>query len=250
MDKNKKIVKDKVAVVIPCYNHAKYLKQSIESIIEQTYKNMSIIIVNDGSDESQTLQIDSIVNQLKKTDNRIEYFSYKKNSGKWFALNLAVEHSDAEFITSHDADDVSLPQRIERQLHCLKLTNSIHNLCSFYHCYDDDDIKKHYAIKFETSLQVVPADQVSNLVLIGANTVGINHYFTGNIETAGTSAMFLKRAWDLGVRFNPPGAGLRVLLSEDSDFNFRMTMLFGKTTILNEKLYCYRRNTSTNKEEM
>jgi len=52
----------------------------------------------------------------------------------------------------------------------------------------------------------------------------------------------------MGMRFNPPKMGLRVLNSEDSDFNFRVTMAFQKTSVLMEKLYCYRRDTSTNNE--
>jgi hypothetical protein len=83
----------------------------------------------------------------------------------------------------------------------------------------------------------------------GMNHPGINHFYTGEIETAGVSALFYRSIWKLGLRFNPPGQGLRVLLSEDSDFNFRMAVTYQKTSIVNEKLYCYRRNTSTNKEE-
>ena len=84
----------------------------------------------------------------------------------------------------------------------------------------------------------------------GYNAPFINHYYTGDFETAGVSAMFYKNLWNYGLRFNPPNEGLRVLTSEDSDFNFRCTALFQRTSVLKEKLYCYRRDTSTNKEEV
>ena len=53
-----------------------------------------------------------------------------------------------------------------------------------------------------------------------------------------------------GTRFLPPDNGLRVLLSEDSDFNFRVTFNTARSSVLLEKLYCYRRNTSTNNERL
>lgn len=93
-------------------------------------------------------------------------------------------------------------------------------------------------------------EEVANVVLRGYETPGINHYFTGNFETAGVSSMFLKKIWDIGFRFNPPKMGIRTLLSEDSDFNFRVTAGLRSTSILLEKPYLYRRNTSTNREEI
>ena len=61
--------------------------------------------------------------------------------------------------------------------------------------------------------------------------------------------MFPKVIWDVGLRYNPPNSGLRILSSEDSDFNCRATLLLRSTSILLETPYLYRRNTSTNKEE-
>ena len=86
-------------------------------------------------------------------------------------------------------------------------------------------------------------------MLQGFYTPGINHYYTGNFETAGVSSMFYKEIWDIGFRYNPPSCGLRTLLSEDSDFNFRVTASLRSTSILLDTPYLYRRNTSTNKEE-
>ena len=60
--------------------------------------------------------------------------------------------------------------------------------------------------------------------------------------------MFVKEMWTKGIRFNPPGMGIRLLNSEDSDFNARVTLATVSTTVLLEKLYLYRRNTSTNNE--
>jgi hypothetical protein len=109
-------------------------------------------------------------------------------------------------------------------------------------------VEKYKAVRTTGDLKVVPAETVSQMVEYGFMTPGINHYFTGDFETAGTSAMFLKALWGLGLRFNPPGMGLRITNSEDSDFNLRSTLILKNTTVLAEPLYLYRRGTGTNNE--
>lgn len=243
------IYKDLITVIIPCYNHSQYLKDSIISIQNQTYNNLEIIVVNDGSTPEHTENITSIVQDLQKEDKRIKYLNFDQNYGKWYALNKAIEISNGLIITSHDADDVSLKQRIEFQYKAMIATKSIHNLCSFYHCYSQQDIEKYKDLVFDDiKINVLNPENVYGLVMLGFKN-GINHYYSGDFETAGTTAMFLKDIWTLGLKFNPPKLGMRVLNSEDSDFNFRVTSLLQKTTFIQEKLYCYRRFTSTNNED-
>ena len=235
----------KIAVIIPHYNHNQYLEESIKSILNQTYKNLEVIVVDDGSDTPP----DDII--AKFDDPRLVYKKVLKNCGKWFCLNYAISQTKCEIITSHDADDVSLMNRIDRQVQTLVGTQTVHNLCGFYHCYSQEDIDKYVqADKIDTAnVRALTPDYVSRAVQAGYMQPEINHYYTGDFETAGTSAMFLRSVWERGLRFNPPNIGLRVLLSEDSDFNFRMTSLTGKTSITAEQLYCYRRHTSTNSEQ-
>ena len=238
----------KVLVVIACYNHGKYLKQSIESIQGQSWKNLDIVVVNDGSDSDQG--IDEIVGELSASDSRIRYVKFDENKGKWHALNHVMSTSDADFFTSHDADDVSLPDRIFRQLRCLFETKTLHNLCGFYHCFDESDVSEALdQLALGEELTFMDQETVSKMVISGFHTRGVNHYSTGRFETAGVSAMIHRAVFEYGLRFNPPGLGLRVLNSEDSDFNFRATALLGKTSILAERQYCYRRHTSTNNQD-
>ena len=203
-----------------------------------------MIVVDDFSSEDPSQIVSSFQSE------RIRYIRLDKNYGKWKALNVGVENSNGDIITSHDADDVALCQRIERQVMCMHATQTVHNLCGFYHCWNEEEVEKYKDLTLESEISYIPHDKVREMVLKGWQHPSINHYYTGNFETAGCSGMFFKSVWDLGIRFNPPGKGLRVLLSEDSDFNFRVTSLVGKTSVLAEQVYCYRRNTSTNSEEM
>lgn len=233
-----------ITVVIPCYNHGKYLKEAVESIMGQTYHNLEIIIVNDGS-KDETVEV---AEALVRKDSRIKFIDFLENKGKWACLNFAIEKSQGLFITSQDADDLALPQRIERQFKAMQATESVHNLCGFYHCYTEEDVQKHKNEYLSDELKGIEADAVSQMVDYGFQTPGINHYFTAEFETAGTSAMFLKALWNVGFRFNPPGVGLRITNSEDSDFNLRVTLALRNTTVLAEPLYLYRRGTGTNNE--
>lgn len=238
----------KILVTICNYNHEKYLKESIESIQNQTYDNLDICVYDDGSKNKE--MIVEIVNEASKKDKRIRFLNEKVNKGKWFGLNKAIQTTEALICTSHDADDISLKNRIEKQVTTLSLTNTYHNLCGFYHCFNEDDVTK-YANQYTPSKEIkcLSKEDVFKFVMNGYSHPNINHYYTGNFETAGVTAMFYKQLWNYGLRFNPPKLGLRVLLSEDSDFNFRATCIFNSTSILAEKHYLYRRNTSTNREE-
>lgn len=234
----------KVCVAICNYNHERYLEESVKSVICQDYENLDIAVIDDCSEDSE--RVKEIVNSLG--DKRVRLLLTEKNTGKWNALNRAFATTDAMICTSHDADDISLPWRISSQLSIMKETNTLHNLCGFVHCWNEDDVIAGYKIQKPNSFRVLDKDEVTKLVSFGYQTQGINHYFTGKFETAGVSSMFFKQLWDMGVRFNPPSCGIRILNSEDSDFNCRMTLAFRSTSILAETPYLYRRNTSTNKE--
>jgi glycosyltransferase involved in cell wall biosynthesis len=100
-----------ISVVMPVYNGAKHLVDSIESILNQTYENFELIIVNDGSiDES--LQI---IERYKNQDGRIVLIS-RENRGLVFSLNEAIRRSQGKYVARMDADDISLPSRLEEQL--------------------------------------------------------------------------------------------------------------------------------------
>ncbi len=89
-----------VSVIIPVFNVEDYLKQCIESILKQTYKNLEIIILNDGSTDNSK----SICEIYKKKDSRIKLYS-KKNGGLSSARNYGLEKSNGDYILFVDSDD-------------------------------------------------------------------------------------------------------------------------------------------------
>lgn len=99
---------DKISVLMPTYNCAKYLPQSISSIINQSFKDFEFIIVDDGSTDNT----EEIVRSFK--DNRIKYNKIK-HSGTSAALNFGLKHCHYEWVARIDADDLNTPNRLKRQ---------------------------------------------------------------------------------------------------------------------------------------
>ncbi|MGJ0577778.1 glycosyltransferase family 2 protein [Xenorhabdus bovienii] len=98
-----------ISVLIPAYNVEKYINEALTSIINQTIKDIEIIIVDDCSSDHTY----KICSEYSRKDNRIKLFRNKKNSGIADTLNTALNNSIGEYIVRMDADDISLPHRIE-----------------------------------------------------------------------------------------------------------------------------------------
>lgn len=103
-----------VSVIMSVYNEKEnWLIWSIESILEQSYKNFEFIIILDNPDNKE---LDTIIKNYCKRDIRIRYFINKKNIGLVKSLNKALSYAKGDFIARMDADDVSLPSRIKKQI--------------------------------------------------------------------------------------------------------------------------------------
>ena len=103
-----------VSIIIPVYNGSKYLGEAIDSALRQTYKNIEIVVVNDGStDNGKTESV------AKSYGDKIRYFS-KPNGGVSSALNYAIKESKGEYISWVSHDDLIYPNKIEAQIEYLK----------------------------------------------------------------------------------------------------------------------------------
>lgn len=99
-----------VSVIMPVYNDSKFVKEAINSILNQTYKNKEMIVVDDGSDDQNTVEV------LTSFGDKIKYYRLTENSGVAAALNFGLEHVSGEFIARMDADDVAMPERLQKQI--------------------------------------------------------------------------------------------------------------------------------------
>ncbi len=99
-----------LSVIMPVYNAEKYVKEAINSILTQTYTNFEFIIINDGSTDN-SLQL-----VLEFNDRRIKLFDNEYNKGLVFSLNKAIELAKGQYLARMDADDISMPTRLEEQM--------------------------------------------------------------------------------------------------------------------------------------
>jgi glycosyltransferase involved in cell wall biosynthesis len=110
MDQGRPNFEPLVSIVIPVYNGANYLSLAIHSALAQTYRNIEIIVVNDGSDDNgATARI------ARAYGDRVRYFE-KKNGGVASALNLAVSEAKGQFISWLSHDDLFTPNKIQQQI--------------------------------------------------------------------------------------------------------------------------------------
>lgn len=91
----------KLSIIIPNYNNEKYLKRSLDCLIEQTYANVEIIVVNDGSKGNS----DEIVEAYQKKDKRIKYVKHEVNKGLFQARLTGAGEATGDYIAFLDADD-------------------------------------------------------------------------------------------------------------------------------------------------
>ena len=100
----------RVSVLMPVYNGARYLREAVDSILHQTYSDFEFIIVDDGSTDETAAILDSY------DDQRIVRVRNEENIGLTKSLNKGLALAQGEYVARMDADDVSLPERLERQV--------------------------------------------------------------------------------------------------------------------------------------
>lgn len=106
---------DLISVVIPCYNYDSLLKEAIDSVLSSSYRNLEVVVVDDGStDDTKT-----IVQEIINFDGRVKYF-YKKNEGLSEARNYGIKNSNGDYLMFLDADDILGKRKLEFSLEWLK----------------------------------------------------------------------------------------------------------------------------------
>jgi len=99
-----------VSVIMPVYNGEAFLAESVQSILDQTFTDLELLIIDDGS-------LDSSVNIVQSYDDtRIRLIQNKKNMGLEYSLNLGLKEARGKYLARMDADDISLPERLEKQV--------------------------------------------------------------------------------------------------------------------------------------
>lgn len=127
--------KSLVSVVIPTYNRAYCIERAIRSVINQSYNNLEIIVVDDASTDNTK----ELVSRIQ--DRRIKYISHSQRLGASAARNTGIKMAKGDFVAFLDSDDEYLPQKIEKNLDFIKNTSwRIGMVASLYYVIEKDNI--------------------------------------------------------------------------------------------------------------
>mgnify|MGYP003290015543 CR=1 FL=1 len=199
-------MKDLVSIVLPIYNGEKYMRQSIDSILSQTYQNWELLIVDDGS----TDQTANIALEYTKKDSRIHYHKNPQNMRLPRTLNRGFSLAQGDYLTWTSDDNYYYPTAIETMLRALQ------------------DNEKHFAFAScdvinETgeNVEVITVHEGSKKMLLGSNSVG-------------ACFLYSREVYENTGEYDP-----EMTLVEDFDYWQRICMRY-EPVCISEKLYAYR----------
>ncbi len=163
-----------VSVIMPSYNTAKYIGESIESVINQTYPNWELIIVDDCSTDDTE---DVVRGYL--TDSRIRFLKNEKNSGAAISRNYALREAKGKWIAFLDSDDVWLPEKLETQI-AFMLENGYKFTCTDYRIR----LNGTWLPYVYTSPKVITRRKLFNYCYFSTITVMYDREFVGLVQIA------------------------------------------------------------------
>lgn len=228
----------KVTVIIPVYNTKKYLETCVNSVIEQTYKNLQIILVDDGSTDGSS----SICDRLGKKDFRVEVL-HKANEGQGIARNKGLKYAKGEYVCFLDSDDCFELKHIENLVQAFEENKADIVIGSYTKCkYNGNHIEKFelyqygvfssLEIKNKIMLSLIAADSTSSKDLGLPMSVCFSLYSMDIIR-------------ENNLKFNSE----RIIACEDLFFNLNYLYRIKKAVLIKEFGYKYRFNPhSTTKE--
>ncbi|URZ08143.1 glycosyltransferase family 2 protein [Clostridium felsineum] len=192
-----------VSIIIPAYNHEKYIAQCIEGAINQTYRNIELIILDDGSKDNTFNVIKSYKN---KCDSRFVNFIFKKktNEGICKTLNEGIRLSNGDFVCTIASDDFFLPEKISKQIDIFKQDSEVMMCWTNGYDFLDGDLNNKKIFNREYPMWMKTHSEIFRRILINGN--GFNN----------ASCMYRKELFDYIGYFDEK------LNFEDWDFYLRI----------------------------
>lgn len=208
----------KISVVIPCYNGSRYIEKCVKSLMAQSYTNLEIIIVNDGSTDDTEEKVAAFLD-----DPRIKYIK-QENGGEAAARNTGIKASEGEFLGFVDIDDYVEPEMYSKLYAAIKENDADVAACNYNQIYHDETIKQNYSTMSGECFDI-QEDVLSYWVKVCATARPNNYVWTRLYKR--------KLIIDSGVMFE------QFIHSADTLFNFKLLPFVNKCVIVNEGLYNY-----------
>ena len=153
-----------VSIITPAYNAEKYITETIESVLNQTYQNWEMLIVNDCSEDNT----EKIVRDYIKKDCRIKLINLNENSGVAVARNEAIKNAKGRYIAFLDSDDIWEKEKLRKQIVFMQRNGYVFTYTSYQHFKEDIQIAKQ-AVKIPLEMtykQALKGNQIGCLTVV------------------------------------------------------------------------------------
>ena len=207
-----------LSIIVPVYNVEKYIERCIKSILNQSFTNFELILVDDGSPDN----CGKICDEYKKKDSRIKVI-HKKNGGLSDARNAGLNIATGKYIGFVDSDDIIHPQMYEKLYNCINKYNSDIVQCKFKKFKKIEDIEKSLNRHNESVEEYTNKEAIIDM--IDNNKINVN-----------TWNKLYKRELFENERF-PKGK-----IHEDEFLTYKLIYKSNKVAYINEELYYYYQN--------
>ena len=166
----------RISVVMPAYNSEKYIGEAIESIINQTFADWELFVLNDSPDNKE---LENIVKEYAKKDKRVKYIKNPKNIGIPKSRNKLLSLCQGEFIACMDSDDISLPTRFEKQIKYMDEHPECGVLGTWFQCFGNSDAQVRHPEHIKI-LNILHDQHVGNPTVLIRKSVMDKYDFTYN----------------------------------------------------------------------
>lgn len=165
---------DKVSVITASYNASRFIEETIKSVLDQTYDNLELIIVDDCSTDNT----EEIVKKYMKLDSRVKFYKLEKNSGAAVVRNTALEKAKGRFIAFLDSDDVWDREKLEKQINFMKNNNYGFSFTS-YRLINENGLLLNKEVRVPSQIKY---EQLLKNTIIGCLTVIIDKDIIGDFR--------------------------------------------------------------------
>lgn len=188
-----------VSIITPVYDCEKYIQQTIESVQAQTYTNWEMLLADDCSPDNSA----KIIAEYAKDDSRIKYIKLPQNGGAALARNAALDQAKGRYIAYLDADDIWLPEKLEKQIEFMTQKNVVFTCCDYEKIENDGTplnkvVHMPKTISYEQLLRNTIIQTVG--VIVDTNGVDRSLLVMPNVRRGQDSATWLQMLRN-GVKF-------------------------------------------------
>jgi len=178
-----------VSIITPSYNSAKFISETINSVIAQSYKNWEMIIVDDVSTDNSV----EVIKHFVEKDSRIKLIQLSKNSGAAVARNTAIENANGRFLAFLDSDDLWKENKLETQI-TFMLDNDIEFSYSSYELIDEDGNQLH--------INKDPLSKINYKELLKENQIGCLTAIYDQVKLGKCYMPLIRKRQDYGLWLN------------------------------------------------